>query len=493
MSAYELLVERFGEVNAIKGAMSMLHWDTETMMPDGAIDIRTEQLVALGQIVHERMTDPHMADWIERAESDSASLSDWQQANLQAMKYRFQHANALPGDLVKAFSKATSQCEHIWRQTRKDNDYQTFLPYFEEVLKLVRESSHIKAEYMNMSAYDALLDYYDPGMDSAKIDGYFTKLETFLPDFVQEVLDHQQTITPITDRIPIEKQSALGLRFMKALGFDFNHGRIDTSAHPFCGGVPGDIRLTTRYNDETFTESLFGVLHETGHALYEMGLPEAWLNQPVGEARGMSMHESQSLLVEMQLCRGPDFIAYALPIIREEFGVSGNAWDDDNFYRSLIQVERSLIRVNADEVTYPLHVILRYRLEKAMLSGDLQAADLPSAWDEMMEKLLHIKPDCVGNGCMQDTHWPGGAIGYFPTYTVGAMIAAQLMDAIRQSIPDLSAQIRKGEFGELFGWLKTNIHSLGSKLSTDDLIAQATGQPLNVDIYQAHLKQRYLG
>ncbi len=493
MSAYAQLAAHFHALSAIEGASAILGWDYEVMMPSGAAEIRAEQLAALAGIAHAKLTEPAIGEWLAQAADES--LTEWQAANIREMKREYAHATALPADLVEALTRATTACEHVWRSARAENDFARFQQYFEPVLALVREAAVIKGEALGLHPYDALLDSYDPGMRRAIIDPVFDDLQAFLPPFIEQVIAYQaahKPFTPLADAIPIAKQEALGRQMMQLLGFDFTQGRIDISAHPFCGGVPGDIRLTTRYRESAFTESLYGVLHETGHALYEMGLPAEWRNQPVGRARGMSLHESQSLLVEMQLCRGRDFLHFALPLMREAFGTAGATWDEENMARSLTRVERSLIRVNADEATYPLHVMLRYRLEQALLSGDLPVADLPAAWDDGMQAALGIRPDCVGNGCMQDVHWPGGSIGYFPTYTLGAITAAQLFDAARRVIPDLSAHIRKGNFVPLFGWLREQVHSRASLHSTPDLITQATGQPLNVAIYKAHLTQRYL-
>jgi carboxypeptidase Taq len=280
---------------------------------------------------------------------------------------------------------------------------------------------------------------------------------------------------------------------MAAVGFDFEHGRLDTSLHPFCGGVPDDVRITTRYDEADFSSALMAVLHETGHALYERGLPADWRLQPVGQARGMSVHESQSLLIEMQACRGPEFIGFAAPLIREAFGGDGPAWQADNLTRHYHRVGRGLIRVDADEVTYPAHVILRYRLERAMLAGDLPLADLPAAWNEGLEALLGIRPPDDRLGCLQDIHWYDGAWGYFPTYTLGAMSAAQLYAAAQAAVPEIPEAIGRGDFAPLLGWLRENVHAKGALLSTDELLTAATGRPLDPEVFKAHLRARYLG
>jgi carboxypeptidase Taq len=253
------------------------------------------------------------------------------------------------------------------------------------------------------------------------------------------------------------------------------------------------VRITTRYSEEDFTESLMGVLHETGHALYEIGLPEAWRYQPVGHALGMAIHESQSLLVEMQVSRSRPFLEFALPRMQAAFGGSGPAWDVDNFHRLYTRVQRGFIRVDADEVTYPLHVVLRYRLERAILSGDLPLAELPGAWNAGMQELLDIEPPNDALGCLQDVHWPSGAFGYFPTYTLGAMAAAQLYAAARRAMPDLEDDIAAGRPAALVDWLRTNVHGRGSLQTAEELMTVATGEPLNPKIFLDHLTHRYLG
>ena len=473
----------------------MLQWDAAAMMPTGSSEMRGEQLAALAEICHEKITSLEIADLLSDAESRLDSLDDWQQANLREMRRAYIHENAVPSDLVSALTKASNESEMNWRSARANNDFASFAKYFTPLLHLVREVANAKAEALDCSAYDALLDQYDPSTKSADIDPLFDDLKIFLPKLLDEVLEHQKK-SPAPIEIPgpfdIAVQKQLGLDMMKSLGFDFAHGRLDESHHPFCGGVSGDIRITTRYKTDNFTESFFGVMHETGHALYDMGLPKAWRLQPVGSARGMSMHESQSLMMEMQLGMSRPFLEYIAPKMQTAFAGNGKAWTPENIARMMTKVERSLIRVTADEVTYPLHVILRYELEKALLSGDLQVNDLPSAWNEKMKHYLGITPPDDKDGCMQDIHWAGGSIGYFPTYTLGAMIAAQLMNTAELQVNGLKESIAKGEFFILTNWLRENVHSKASCFSTLEIIQQATGKPLNADIYKSHLKQRYL-
>ncbi len=496
MSAYVELEAVFRRAGALSGASAILGWDNATMMPANSGEPRGEQLAALAEIVHDTITDPRLGDLFAKAESETGALDDWQKANLREMKRRWRHETAIPAELVTAISKACHESELFWRKARKENDFKSFAPYQEKVLKLVRELAAAKSSALGLSPYDALLDMYDPGTRAADIDIIFDDLAAFLPGFIQQVMAHQAKQKPpleIKGPFPAAVQKALGKEFMQKLGFDFTRGRLDESTHPFCGGVPGDVRLTTRYSEEDFLSGFFGIMHETGHALYEMGLPEQWRNQPVGEARGMAFHESQSLLSEMQLSISIEFLRYAAPIMRKAFNVSGPQWSPENIHALMTRVKPSFIRVDADEVTYPAHVILRYRLERRMIDGKLSVKDLPEAWNAQMKELLGIVPDSDANGCMQDIHWPDGSFGYFPTYTLGAMTAAQLFQAARKAIPDLGARIENGDFKPLFEWLKTNVHSLGSKLSSPELLQHATGQRLDASVYKTHLYTRYLG
>ena len=473
----------------------MLHWDAAAMMPAGGAAARAEQLATLRVISHKHLTAPEIADLVAEAETESDALDEWQRANLREMGRRRVHAAALPDTLVEEESHACSKCEAVWRNARAQNDFAAVLPLLERVLRLEREIAAIKAEHLGSSPYEALLDQYEPGGSVATIDRLFGELMCFLPDLLERVLTRQAafplSLAP-SGPFPVELQRRVGMRLMEHIGFDFTSGRLDVSAHPFCGGTPDDVRITTRYDENDFARALMGVLHETGHALYQRGLPAEWRLQPVGRARGMAVHESQSLLLEMQVCRSPAFLTFAAPILRETFAGNGPGWDAQALHRRQIRVQRGLIRVDADEVTYPAHVILRYRLERAMIAGDLAPADLPGAWAEGLRQLLGIAPANDREGCLQDIHWYDGIWGYFPTYTLGALIAAQLFEAAREAMPDVLGAIAQGEFTPLFGWLREKVHSKGSLLSTAELVETATGRPLGTASFERHLHDRYL-
>ncbi|SHO63438.1 carboxypeptidase Taq [Pseudoxanthobacter soli DSM 19599] len=494
MTAYQDLSDHFGRIAAVSDALGILQWDNDVMMPVGASARRGESLAALNVLRHGMTTDPRLGDLIASAEADTG-LGVWERANLREIRRIWTVETALPADLVAASARAVAACEMAWRQARAASDFPALLPRLAEVLRLQREIAVAKGERLGLSPYDALLNDYEPGGRSADIDLLFDDLAAFLPGFTAEVMERQArrpADPPLEGPFPVETQRALGLRMMAALGFDFTRGRLDVSTHPFCGGADDDVRITTRYDEADFASALMGVLHETGHALYEQGRPAAWMAQPVGRARGMSIHESQSLLMEMQACRSAAFLAFAAPVLREAFGRSGPAWEAEALRRRFTRVAPGFIRVEADEVTYPAHVILRYRIEKALIADQMPLSELPAAWNAGMAALLGIVPPNDRLGCLQDVHWPSGGWGYFPTYTLGAMTAAQLFDAARQADPGIMEAIAGGDFGPLVGWLRTHVHGLGSLYETPELLTRATGRPLDASVFKAHLHRRYL-
>jgi carboxypeptidase Taq len=411
------------------------------------------------------------------------------------MRTRWIRASAVDARLVESLSGAGSRCEMLWREAKDTSNYALVLPALTEVHGLVVEMADVLGSALGLDPYDALLDEFEPGGRAALIEPIFDDLAEFLPGFIDDVLARQHAgpaPLALIGPFPIEHQRALCRHLMGAMGFDFSHGRLDESHHPFCGGVPEDIRITTRYSEDDFMPAIMGVLHETGHALYDQGLPAKWRHQPVGCARGMVLHESQSLIMEMQACRGADFIAFAAPLMREAFGGTGPAWGPENIHRHYVRVMRGMIRVDADEATYPAHVILRFRMERALLSGELALKDLPGAWNEEMGKLLGVTPENDGEGCLQDIHWYDGAWGYFPTYTLGAMAAAQLFAAANRAHPDIGERLSKGDFSPLLDWLRKNVHERASFETTDDVLTRATGAPLGAQAFKTHLASRYL-
>jgi carboxypeptidase Taq len=490
-----MLEGRFRRLGLLGDAAAMLHWDQATMMPLGGAKARSDQQTELSLLCHEIATDPQLATWLDEAEGQAADLEFWQHANLREMRKVWRHQNAVAPDLVEAFSRACASCELIWREARPNDDFVLVRKALGEVVKLVREVAAAKSEAFGCSPYEALLDQFEPGGKTAEIDALFDAIANFLPELCDEVLERQaQRPAPFALRGPFPQaiQRELGENLMGALGFPFESGRLDVSLHPFSGGTPDDLRITTRYDEDDFTSALMGVLHETGHAMYEHGLPEAWRHQPVGQARGMAVHESQSLLVEMQVCRSREFIAFAGPRMRSAFNAEGPEWADENLYALHTRVSRGLIRVDADEVTYPAHVILRYRLECALVAGELSVNDLPEAWGAVSEELLGVRSDSDRDGCLQDLHWFDGAFGYFPTYTLGAVTAAQLFTAAREDDPKIVPSIARGDFAPLFSWLRVHVHQRASSVSSREILEAATGAPLAITAFERHLRRRYL-
>lgn len=497
--AYLALEAKFSQRHHLGEAQGILGWDRQTLMPQGAADARAETMAVISTLSHALLTGPDTADLLAAASDDPVVAADpWRAANLREMRRVHARASALPSALVAAMSKAEAAGEMAWRAARKDDDFPALAPALEEIFRLQREAAGAVGAALNLTPYDALLDQFEPGARADRIDRLFDDLATFLPELIDAALT-KQAATPAAAApegpFPIDVQKRLGLDLMQAVGFDLDRGRLDVSLHPFCGGADDDVRITTRYDEDDFSSALMGVLHETGHALYEQGLPGDWRRaQPVGRSRGMAIHESQSLLIEMQICRSDAFLAFAAPRFRAAFGVAAEdpAWSLEGFQRRYRRVARSLIRVDADEATYPAHVILRYRLEKALLSGDLPVSDLPGAWAEQMSALVGVVPKTDREGCLQDIHWPSGAIGYFPTYTLGALAAAQMREALERDLPDLWAAVAEGRFAPLAAWLRAKVHGRASLEDSDDLMIHATGAPLDTAAFKRHLRVRYV-
>ncbi len=483
------------KIGVTKHIVGMLYWDMNTIMPRGSADVRAEQLALLQVSAHEAITSPRLAERIAAAEADE-SLTPWQRANLRELAHQRLHSVAVPATLLEAMTRQSSKTQMLWRDARPADDYASLLPAFRETLRLVQEVAEAKASALGCSPYDALVDRHDPGSNEAEIRRIFGDLAGFHRQLVDEVIDAQAAArppVPPTGTVDRSAQRAAFEEVMRALGFNFEQGRLDESLHPFCGGAPGDVRITTRYSDTDFVGALQAVIHETGHALYEQGLPVEWRNQPVGGARGMTLHESQSLLMEMQLSHSREFVTWLAPTLRRAFGTSGDSWSADNLYAWCNRVERGLIRVEADEVTYPAHVLMRFDLERALISGDLDPAELPGAWRELSLKYVGVAADTDRDGCMQDIHWFDGEFGYFPSYTLGAITAAQLFAAARRQLPGMMRFVGEGNFASLVAWVRDNIHAKASSLGQDELMRQATGRSLAVDDFEKHLRARYLG
>jgi carboxypeptidase Taq len=509
-ATYGELSNVFTRMYRFSHALSILGWDEMVNMPPGGVEGRGSAKAEIELLLHELLTNEatgkkiqHVTDAIKSAGADKVGLSNEQLANFREMRRMYDSETKLPADHVEAVSKAVSQSQSIWIQSRPKNDWNAFAPEFKKMVELKRREGQLLATGTSLTPYEALVDKYEPGVTLDMLDRVFSDVKSWLPGLLKDILAKQETISqPIIPEgpFPVDCQRDLGVEVMKTLlKFDFNRGRVDVSKHPFCGGVPEDVRITTRYNEKTFDQSLMGIIHETGHARYEQNRPAEWLSQPVSAARSMGIHESQSLFFEMQIARSGPFMKQLSPLLKRFFPdlakADPEAYSVENIHRLYTRVRPGLIRVDADEVCYPLHVILRYEIESALVEGRMEVDDVPKVWAAKMQEYLGL--DTTGDfkdGPMQDIHWAIGLFGYFPTYTLGAMYAAQLMAAMRRDIGDaqVDGAIAEAKMEPLFDWLKAKVWSKGSFLPTGEaLIQAATGEGLNAKYYREHLTNRY--
>ena len=490
--AYDQLSATWTRLHHLGHLQSIASWDQAANMPPKGNEARAAAMAEMAALLHRMRTDAQLPGQLARAEQEP--LSDLGRANLREMHRQWRSANALPEALVQRQQLATSRCEHAWRRQRPANDWKGFVENFREVLASGREEAELLSQLNGVRQYDAMMDRYEPGMTCAQLDRVFGEVRQWLPGLIQQVgarQAHEAVITPVGP-FPLASQRVLCEQVMRLLGFDFEAGRLDVSTHPFCGGVPEDVRMTTRFREDDFLGSLMGTVHETGHGRYEQNLPREWLGQPVSDARSMALHESQSLSFEMQLGSHAGFVQRLAPLVRQAFGEQP-AFEPANLHRLMTRVKPGFIRVDADEVTYPAHIILRYEIERPLLEGDIEPEDVPALWDAKMMELLGL--DTRGdfsNGALQDVHWPEALFGYFPCYSLGAMYAAQWFAAMRRSMPDLDARIAAGDLAAVFDWLRQHIWSQASRWTTDELALRASGETLNPAHFKAHLQARYL-
>jgi carboxypeptidase Taq len=499
--SYALLEKTFYRLAQLEHANSILGWDQQVMMPANGNEARGRALAELAVMRSEILQAPQLADAFSAAQESVSSLAPWQQANFREMKTLWQRASAVPTELVESEAMIANECEHAWRTLRAENDWKGFEPLLQKVFDITRTKAQalhdaLGAENDYENEYDALLDRFDPGSRMRTVDPVFKELKVELPELLQQVLERQQAqpaaIVQNGD-IAADKQKPLARELMATLGYNFNAGRLDEAAHPFSGGVPDDSRITTRYDESNVINGMMAVIHETGHASYEMNLPKEWRYKPVGDSMGMTVHESQSLFFEMQIAHSKAFAEALVPMLEKHLSPQP-AFAANNILKLINKVEPGLIRVYADEVTYPLHVILRYELERDLLLGKAQVSDIPERWNQAMHDYLGLNTQGdYKNGPMQDIHWPSGAIGYFPSYTLGAMTAAQLFAAMSKAIPDVQAHIAALNFEPVFTWLSANIWQKGRSLSYAELLTQATGETLNSEFFLNHIRNRYLG
>jgi carboxypeptidase Taq len=488
MEAYEELLSRLKDIDLIGQIGGLMSWDQEVLMPPKAAALRAEQLAWVSKTGHQRLTDPIIGDLLSQLEG-KGSLDEVEKANVRLAREAYDRATKLPTEFVEEMAKHRSIAQISWTESRAKDDFSIFRDDLAKAIELARQ----KADYLGYDdlRYDALLGLYETGLTVARVDPLFAGLRENVAPLIRAVIEDggRPNISWVEDNSwPQPAQEALSQSVAEAIGFDFDAGRRDSSTHPFCGGPnPDDVRWTTRYNESDPFGSLYGSMHETGHGTYEQGRRRDLDFQPAGQANGLGVHESQSRLWENQVGRSKEFCQWALPLWQRCFPENMEGVDAEQLWQAVNLVEPSLIRVEADEATYNLHIMIRYEIEKSLIAGELEVDDLPEAWDDMYEEFLGIRAPNRALGVLQDIHWSMGAFGYFPTYTLGNLYAAQLLEAARDDLPNHDEQIGEGQFVALLDWMRDKVHSRGSILEPAQLIEEATGYPPSPDAFVRYL------
>ena len=498
-SSLDKLEKQFHRIAQLDHASTFLGWDQMVIMPNAGMAPRSAAMAELASMRHELMSSDAMGEWLadathalERGDIDASNRK-----HLLEMQRAWQQAKALPADLVHAQVIAGSKCEHGWRTQKPANDWPGFLENFREVVALSREEARCRQAQRPdefATPYDALLDLHCTGDSQALISDVFSQLKASLPDLLRDVMEKQASRSrpDLNGDYPVAEQQKLSEHLMSLLGFDFDAGRLDVSMHPFSTGVRGDQRITTRYRTLDFADALQATAHETGHASYESGLPEQWQFYPVGRSRNMCIHESQSLFFEKQVFLSRAFGSSFVSAIHEHLPGTRQFTSDDIWYSQTV-VQPSFIRVEADEVTYPLHVMLRYDIESALINGDIEPDMIPELWESSLQSYLGLSTQGdYAKGCLQDIHWTDGAFGYFPSYTMGAVNAAQIAASIKAAVPAWQDHFAAGDISFARQWLADNIWQHGSHLESQALMQSATGQGSDASFFIQHLKNRYL-
>ena len=490
-NTYTQLLRELEHIFTIHSVCRLLDWDEKVNLPPGATAVRSRQSAAMAEIYHRLATRSRIGEWLETLKQQSEELSADQLVVVREASKAYQRTTRLPADFVKRRATAKSKAYHAWVEARKNNDFVSYAPFLQEQIDLTRE----EADYMGKgdAVYDYCIDQHDPGLDASTIDTLFTALKKDLIPLVNTIINSPvKPDTSILRGFPIDRQEAFLKKVIGEIGFDFRHGRIDCSVHPFQGGISPDIRITTRFDENNPIDSLFGAIHESGHGMYEQGLPREHPGTALAESVGMAMHESQSRLWENQVGRSRAFWNYYEPQYRKAFPEQLKSVSSGALFLAINGVRRNPIRFDSDEVTYNLHIILRFEIEKRLFDRTLDVKDLPEAWRALSGEIVGLTPENDRVGVLQDVHWSLGYFGYFPSYTLGNMIAAQLWYTVSEAIPNLESQFEQGNFTPLLNWLREQIHQQGKRYDTLELTQRATGKALAPDSLIRYLKERYL-
>ncbi|WP_420398230.1 carboxypeptidase M32 [Nioella sp.] len=472
MCAYDDLIAYQKDTQALSEVMGRLGWDQETMMPRGAADQRAEEMAAMESVLHARRTDPCVGDWLDRAEA----VDDVARANLRLIRREYDRATKVPADLAKALAKATSRAQGIWAEARGNEDVAAFLPTLTEILRLRREEAAAIAG--DSDPYDALLQDYEPGITGAELEALFSRMRPRLVDLRGRILSSGYDPEPLTGHFPEAAQLALSADLATVFGYDFDRGRIDKAVHPFSSGSGHDARITTRVDESEPFGCLYSTIHEVGHACYELNIDDAYLLTILGGGVSMGVHESQSRSYENQMGRSRAFTGWLFGKMNETFG-DLNVKDADAFHAAVNRVQSGYIRTEADEVHYNLHILLRFDLERALITGDLQVADLEAAWNDRFAADFGVAVDKPSNGMLQDVHWSVGLFGYFPTYTLGNVYAGCLFQTLRNDLPNVDAQMAQGDLSGATGWMAQNLQTHGGLYEPRDVVERAARAPVS--------------
>ncbi|MCZ8088340.1 MAG: carboxypeptidase M32 [Brevundimonas sp.] len=490
--AYDALATHHARIYNLEHLQAMASWDSMTFMAPSAAPARGAAQAELNSIIHRLQNDPSIDDLIAQAQAEP--LDESQAANLEAMRRQQRIARAIPDQLASQRELLVAAASEAWHGARKANDWDNFATALKPLVALVRQEADHLGQALGLSRYDALLERWEPGLRVARVADLFGDVSLWLPELVNQTIERQRSWAFIEPQGPFDagQQKQVCERVMAALGFDFSAGRLDTSAHPFSGGVPEDVRLTTRFSEANALPSLLATVHETGHALYQQNLPREWLGQPLAGPHSAALHEGQALTYERQLAPTPAFVAVLARELSASFGPQP-AFVPNNIAQLIRRVRRGKIRVEADELTYPAHVILRVEIEQKLIAGEIEVDDIPAIWDARMAALLQLdtKGD-FANGPLQDIHWSRGMFGYFPAYLLGAMVAAQLFEHFTAESNDFEARAQAGDFASLGDWLREKVWHQGGRYTLEDLVVRATGCPLSAESLRAHLTRRYL-
>lgn len=489
-NAYTSLIDHLKRAHRLGTIAGLLGWDEQVNLPPDSADQRAEQLALMAELHHAAATDPEIGRLLTELEAAGDRLDADQRVVVTRARIDYDRATRLPGEFASEKARHSSAAYHAWAAAKKGNDFAGFAPYLEKHLELAKREAALQG--WGDRPYDYAIERHDPGMTAEKITALFAELQAGLVPLVRAVAASPvRAKTEVLRGFPVAAQKAFLEDVVTRLGFNFRRGRIDVSLHPFCEGAGADIRMTTRFDADNPLDALFSSIHETGHGLYEQGLPLDRQGTPLGQAVGMGVHESQSRLWENQVARGRAFWRFFEPRFREAFSAQLAGVSSDELYRAVNAVEPTLIRVDADEIHYNLHIVLRFELEQRLFNGELSVAGLPAAWNARSRELLGLTPPDDARGVLQDVHWSGGAFGYFPSYCIGNMMAAQLWFTVLAALPGLEDDFARGDFSRLLGWLRTNVHEQGRRHDTLGLVRQITGEELTPKYLLRYLQERY--